>query len=78
MVHAVKCITLCFWIYILCVLGAVFVKYMMYRLIGVVFNCEPTTAMDDFWLYDFPINPINIPSAMIINKPKMEPEEMIK
>jgi hypothetical protein len=38
---------------------------------------EPTHVMDDFWLYDFPINPINIPSILIINKPKENSKDVL-
>ena len=30
----------------------------------------PTTAMDDFWLYDYPINPICVPSCITFERPK--------
>ena len=31
---------------------------------------QPTTPMDDFWLYDFPINPICVPSIITFERPK--------
>jgi hypothetical protein len=33
---------------------------------------ETFTFLDEFYLYDLPVNPINIPSFMIINRPKKE------
>ena len=71
-------IMLYFWTYIFCLFGAVSIKYAVYRLIGLLYDCEPTTAMDDFWFYDLPINPINIPIALIIDKPQKDPEEMLR
>ena len=78
LVHALKCIMLSFWTYIVCILGAISIKYVVYKLIGLLYDCEPTTAMDDFWFYDLPINPINIPIAMVIDKPQKDPSEMLK
>ena len=38
----------------------------------------PTTSLDDFWLYDYPINPINIPSCIVFGKPKdRTPQQMM-
>lgn len=76
--HAFKCITLSFITANVCLVGAVFIKYCFYKIIGMMYGCEPTTAMDDFWLYDLPINPINIPVALVVDKPEKNPEDVLK
>ena len=49
-----------------------------YHIVGFFYGMTPSTPHDDFWLYDFPINPINCPAAVIFSKPKdRTPEQMI-
>jgi hypothetical protein len=61
-----------------CALASSLVKMAFYNVVGLAYDMTPSTAHDDFWLYDYPINPINIPSAMIFNKPNEKtPEEMM-
>lgn len=52
-----------------CLIGSSVVKYIFYQIVGLVLGLEPTTPMDDFWLYDYPINPIVIPSIITFKKP---------
>lgn len=47
-------------------------------MIGVIYGVEPLSANDDFWLYDSPINPANVPSFIVFDKTDMDPEEFIK
>jgi hypothetical protein len=54
--------------FILCLMGSAIVKYFFYKIVGALLGLEPTTPMDDFWLYDFPINPIVVPSALVIDR----------
>tara|TARA_B110001450_G_scaffold203972_1_gene193572 strand:- start:109 stop:558 length:450 start_codon:yes stop_codon:yes gene_type:complete len=68
--HGPKCINISFWLFILCLLGASGVKMAFYQIVGLVYGIVPTTSLDDFWLYDYPINPINVPACIIFNKPK--------
>ena len=35
------------------------------------------SAVDDFWLYDAPINPINVPSFLVFDKPDVPPETFV-
>jgi len=67
--HAPKCIFLSIWFFMGCLLGSSVVKYIFYQIVGLVLGLEPTTPMDDFWLYDYPINPICIPSIITFAKP---------
>ena len=76
--HGPKCVVISFWMFIACTLASSFVKYIFYHIVGKVFGLIPTTALDDFWLYDYPINPINVPAVLIFNKPKEKtPEQMM-
>jgi len=52
-------------------------KYLIYCLIGKIYGVEPLSANDDFWLYDSPINPINVPSFIVFDKIDGDPEEFI-
>jgi hypothetical protein len=36
------------------------------------------TASDEFMMYDFPINPFNIPVFMIVDKIDEDPEESLR
>jgi len=33
--------------------------------------------MEDFWLYDLPINPMNIPSILVFKKTNENPKKML-
>ena len=55
-----------------------FLKYLFYQVVGWVMDMEPLSAQDDFYLFDLPINPLNIPSFMICKRSyKMTPQEFI-
>jgi hypothetical protein len=68
--HGPKCIILTFWYVILCLMGSAMVKYIFYHLVGLFFGMVPTTPMDDFWMYDYPINPICVPFVFTFDRPK--------
>jgi hypothetical protein len=70
--HGPKCICISFPFFIGCLMGSAFVKYIFYQIVGLVLGLTPTTAMDDFWLYDYPINPIIVPSILTFAKPGPE------
>lgn len=53
-------------------------KQSFYVALGFFLNMEPTTIMDDFWLFDHPINPHNCPTTLIFNRTKMDPEKFLK
>jgi hypothetical protein len=68
--HGPKCVNICFWTFIGCSLGSSVVKYIFYVIVGKIYGMVPLTAMDDFWVYDYPINPINVPACLVFGKPK--------
>jgi hypothetical protein len=70
--HGPKCILISIWFFLGCLLASSVVKYIFYKIVGVVLGLEPTTPMDDFWLYDCPINPICIPSIITFAKPGLD------
>ena len=77
--HGPKCICLSIWLFIVCLLLASIVKSIIYRIIGMIYGMTPTSALDDFWMYDYPVNRINVPGCIIFNKPKdRTPEQMLK
>jgi hypothetical protein len=47
-------------------------------MIGLVLGLEPLSGSDEFWLYDWPISPIQVPSFVIVERPKMSPEAILK
>jgi hypothetical protein len=53
-------------------------KWIFYQIVGIIYDVIPNTPGDEFWLYDMPINPTNVPSIMIFNKPiDRTPEQML-
>jgi len=68
--HAPKCIFLSTGYFILCLLMSSIIKHIFYRILGIFLGMQPTTPMDDFWLYDYPINPICVPSIITFDRPK--------
>jgi hypothetical protein len=43
-----------------------------------MYGLEALSPIDDFWLYDSEINPINVPSFIVFDKPDVKPEEFVK
>ena len=70
--HAPKCICISSCFFVGCLMGSAMVKYVFYHIVGLALGLTPTTSMDDFWLYDYPINPIVVPSIMVFKKPGPE------
>ena len=62
-------------LFILCLLQVVVLKNLFYKLLGWFLGLQPLSSMDEFWLYDYAINPINVPSFLIFKRGKMAPEE---
>ena len=52
-------------------------KYIVYTIIGALYDITPLTPIEEFWLWDLPINPMNVPSIVIFNKCSKDPEEMM-
>lgn len=48
-----------------CLLTSIFTKVVFNYLIGYIYHMKPLTIMDDVYLFDFPANPINIPTFII-------------
>lgn len=66
--HGPVCIYIAFWLYIGCLLVAIFVKYTFYVIVGKVYGMRPFNTIEDFWLCDLPINPTSIPAIFTFNK----------
>lgn len=58
------------------VMVTVVIKDIIHNLIGWLLDLDPLTGNDEMWLYDFPINPVNIPSFLVIKKTKTDPDVM--
>lgn len=56
---------------------AIFVKWLIYQLIGIVCGMEPLSANDDFWLWDAPVNQASVPSFIVFDKSDIKPEAMV-
>jgi|APSaa5957512535_1039671.scaffolds.fasta_scaffold68776_3 hypothetical protein len=54
----------------------VVIKDIIHNFIGWLLDLDPLTSNDETWLYDFPINPVNIPSFLVIKKTKTDPDVM--
>ena len=67
--HGPKCLVISCNFFLGCLLGSSVIKYFFYHIVGLILGLEPTTPMDDFWLYDYPINPIVVPSIITFKKP---------
>ena len=50
---------------------------VIYQIIGIVYDLEPLSQMDDFYLMDAPINPCNAPSTIVFPKIRENPEEVL-
>lgn len=70
--HGGKCIIVCILFLIFSHIVQSLLRYVLYRLFCVVKGYEPLTLLDQFWLYDLPVNPMNVPSIMVIERPKAE------
>lgn len=64
-------------VFLYCLIQAIVIKYCFYKLIGLVLGLEAFSSGDDFWLLDFPINPINVPSYIIFKKTDKPIQEAI-
>ena len=64
-----------FWIMLL---AAIFLKWCFFYMIGLVLGLEMLSPHDELWLYDYPANPCNIPSFLVIKRPNIKPEDFMK
>jgi len=71
--HGIKCCTIAIWVYYVCIIIVIVLTHLFYFMLGKVLGLESTSPLDDFWLYDLPINPHNIPSALVFEKPEKAP-----
>jgi len=65
-------------VFIIFLYVALFLKWSFYRMIALVYGLDYMTGNDDLMLYDFPINPINIPVFLIVDKLDEDPEVSLK
>ena len=63
--------------WIMCLINAVLIKSYVYKLYARLNGLEALSAIDDFWLYDAPINPINVPSFIVFDKPDVPTDTFI-
>ena len=61
-----------------CLYEAIFLKFLFYKAIGIFYGLEMMTANDEFWLFDYPINPINVPSYLVFKRTKISPEQFME
>lgn len=65
-------------VYVMYLFVAIFIKWVFYNIIAKVYGLNFMTVNDEFFLYDYPINPINIPVFMVTDKLNEDPEESLK
>lgn len=70
LIHKFYGVKISIWLFIVCTLLSSMVKSIFYQIVGLIYGLTPSTLHDDFWLYDFQINPLNIPSVIVFNKSK--------
>ena len=68
----VLCFSFSFWYLIASFCLALRIKMEFYKFVALENGLINLTVMDEFYLYDIPANPINIPAFMIINRPDKE------
>lgn len=68
--HGPKCLFYCGVMGNIALIGALFVKYLFYQVVGFVYGLEHLQATDDLYLFDSPVNPINIPGYVVFKKEK--------
>jgi len=52
-------------------------KYVFYNVVAKVYGLDYMSANDELMMYDFPINPLNIPVFLVTDKIKEDPEESL-
>jgi len=55
----VLCTIVSFWTFIACIFQAISLKLAFYNIIGKLMGLQTLSPHDEFWLYDFPIMPVN-------------------
>lgn len=51
---------------------AVYVKLFFFRIVAWLHGYQILFASDDIYLYDLPVNPVNIPGCLVFKKEKGE------
>lgn len=80
-IEAINCIIQTFIYLFGSFFAALYWKIQFYNLIALENGFETFKLLDEFYLYDIPVNPINIPAFMIINRPSKDqgtPEDILK
>ena len=67
--HGPVCIFLCAAFFIFSLMVACLIKYIISSLIGMAMGLEMLNSVDDWFLYDIPANPLNVPSVIVIERP---------
>ena len=62
----------------LSLLLAIFLKYLFYKLVGLIHGAEYMSGAEEFWLFDWAVNPCNLHGILIIQRPKGDPEEIME
>lgn len=57
---------------------AIFLKYVFYKIVGILNGVEYMGGGEEFWLFDWPANPINLPAILIFERPEGNPDEIIE
>jgi hypothetical protein len=65
-------------IYMMCLGQIVLLKQFVYFVYGMLNGLEALSPIDDFWLYDSQVNPINVPSFIVFDKPDVDPQEFVR
>ena len=70
--HGGKCIFVCIAFLMFCHVVQSLVRFILYHLFCLVKGYEPLSLLDQFWLYDMPANPMNVPSILVIERPSAD------
>jgi len=62
------------YFFIACLILEMVVKKKFYQLIGKLWGLDVLTGRDEFWLYDFPISPMNLDAMLQFGQIHTKPE----
>lgn len=63
-------------LFLFALIQVVKLKNCFYILVGLIYDLQPLSNQDEFWLYDYAINPINVPIFAVSKKGSMTSEEI--
>ena len=76
--HGTKCIFMSFGMMFVALVGALAVKDVFYRVVALVHGYEIMEAHDELYLYDLPVNRINVTGGVVFQKKKGEKFDAMK